>query len=132
MTYIFPLDKLPENKAALSGGKATSLARMMKEKKVAVPFGYVITADAFEEGKLLSSAEKELQALIGTLPSTHTYAVRSSALNEDGGEASFAGQYETLTDVPKERIEEAVKEVASSAGNDRVTEYTRANTGSFP
>ncbi len=126
MTYIFPLDNLPETKSALAGGKATSLARMMKEKKVAVPFGYVITADAFEDGKLLSSAEKELRALIGTLPSTHTYAVRSSALNEDGGERSFAGQYETVTDVPSSRIEEAVGQVAASTGNDRVTEYSRA------
>jgi len=129
MNYIFDLQNLPDEKLSLSGGKASSLARMLKSKNICVPFGYVITADAFRNGILTSTASEELRRFIDTLPSKHTYAVRSSALNEDGGEASFAGQYETLTDVPKERIEDAVKEVASSAGNDRVTEYTRANTG---
>ena len=129
MNHIFDLQNLPDEKVSLSGGKASSLARMLKAKNICVPFGYVITSDAFRDGSLLSSAAKELLHLIEDLPSKYTYAVRSSALNEDGGEASFAGQYETLTDVPKDKIFEAVKEVAASAGNARVTEYTRANLG---
>ncbi len=129
MNYIYDLKTLPEDKTPLSGGKAASLARMLKAGNICVPFGYVLTADAFKDGELLPSASEELHHLIEELPSKYTYAVRSSALNEDSGDASFAGQYETLTDVPQEKIFDAVKEVSASAGNARVTEYTRANLG---
>ena len=64
-----------------------------------MPFGYGIAAEAFEEGVLSSTAEKELSALCEKLPKKYRYAVRSSAIGEDGETNPFAGAYETVLDV---------------------------------
>ena len=125
MTYIFPLHKLPEEKAAFAGGKAKSLSHMMKNTKIRIPGGYVILSCAFEGNRLCRKALGELDELIKNLDGNVTYAVRSSALNEDGEDASFAGQYETVTDVRKEDISKAVEQVAASLGNVNVIAYTK-------
>ena len=125
MTYIYPLHKLPEEKAAFAGGKAKSLSHMMKNTKIRIPGGYVILSCAFEGKHLCGEALGELDELINNLDGNATYAIRSSALNEDGEEASFAGQYETVTDVRKEDISKAVEQVAASLGNVNVIAYTK-------
>ena len=101
MKYIFPLNKLPYDKQRLSGGKASSLAGIIQNTHIRVPEGYVLLSDAFEGFELKKEAEKELDDLVKILDDKTTYAVRSSALNEDGENASFAGQYETKTNVKK-------------------------------
>ena len=122
VNYVFPLGKIPQGKKA--GGKAMSLSLMLENIKVSIPFGFVITSDAFENGGLLPAASSELDELIAKLDPRYTYAVRSSAINEDGENASFAGQYETLTNVKVADIKTAVSSVVSSAKNSRVKEYT--------
>lgn len=72
---------------------------------------------------LCPAAQAELGALLTSLDDKVTYAVRSSALNEDGEVASFAGQYETVTDVKREDIPEAVRQVIASAGSANVQAY---------
>lgn len=42
------------------------------------------------------------------------FAVRSSALAEDGGEASFAGQFRTTLDVPPAEVETQVRRTAAA------------------
>lgn len=132
MAFIYPLHQIPSGKLPLCGGKASSLSRMLGLKKIRVPEGYVILADGFENGKLREDASAELRELIGELSASATYAVRSSALNEDGTTASFAGQYETLTDVPKNGIYNAVTEVAGSAESARVEVYAQNREASDP
>ena len=127
--YIYSLNSVPDEKLGIIGGKAGSLSRMMGLKKLRVPEGYVLLADGLADGKLRAEAEAELRSLISDLDGSVTYAVRSSALNEDGAEASFAGQYETLTDVPKDGIFDAVTKVAESAESARVEVYTRSRAG---
>ena len=121
---IFPLGKIPHDKKA--GGKAMSLSLMLENIKVEIPYGYVMTSDAFDNGAIKNDALEELKKLVGTLDEKHTFAVRSSALNEDGENASFAGQYETITNVKKENIISAVKSVISSAKTSRVKEYSES------
>lgn len=104
------------------GGKAESLDRMIRAG-LPVPEGYAISAEAFENGILKSDAEKELSSLISVLSKKYTYAVRSSAVGEDGREDSFAGAYETLLDVSADDIPEAVKKVAASASGERAAVY---------
>lgn len=123
MKYIFDLRTIPEDKLAVSGGKAASLSLMMKNLKMNIPGGYVITAEGFRDGQLTDEAAGELLEIIGKLDRLKTYAVRSSAIGEDGENNSFAGQYETLTDVIVPKIRDAVKSVAASAKSDRVEEY---------
>lgn len=123
MTYLYPLDELPKELQGLAGGKARSLAHMMQNTKLRIPSGYVILASALENDFLCPAAQAELGALLASLDDKVTYAVRSSALNEDGEVASFAGQYETVTDVKREDIPEAVRQVIASAGSANVQAY---------
>lgn len=125
MQFIYPLNRLPNEKEHLAGGKAKSLAYMMKNLKLRIPEGFVILSDAVKNNELIDKAKEELDELIRSLDESCTYAVRSSALNEDGEAASFAGQYETVTDVRKEAIKEAVLKVAKSTENDTVVAYTK-------
>ena len=124
MRYIYPLGKIPRDKKV--GGKAGSLSFMIENLKVEIPFGYAIASDAFENGKIKKDAENELNELIASLGSQYTYAVRSSAINEDGQSASFAGQYETITNVKRDDIRSAVDKVISSVESARVKEYTES------
>lgn len=130
MKYIFDLRTIPEDKLAVAGGKAASLSLMMKNLNMNIPGGYVITAEGFRDGKLTDEASEELNNTIGKLDRLKTYAVRSSAIGEDGENNSFAGQYETLTDVIVPKIRDAVKTVAASAKSDRVEEYKSHNDAS--
>lgn len=97
------------------GGKGASLVRMIR-MGLPVPEGYVI---------MPGTGEDEIRRFADGLSDDHTYAVRSSALNEDGDRASFAGAYETFTDVQKKDVPEAVSNVVRSADSDRVINYAK-------
>ena len=127
MKYIYNLRSLPPEKQKTAGGKASSLSLMMQNLKMNIPAGYVITADGFRDGKLTDKASEELNGIIAGLDRLKTYAVRSSAIGEDSENNSFAGQYETLTDVMVPKIRDAVKHVAQSAKSARVEEYKAQN-----
>ena len=113
MRGVYPFNSTPDQELPLCGGKGASLIRMTR-MGLPVPEGLVITAGA--------SAEDIAEAL-SSLSDKCAYAVRSSALNEDGSDNSFAGQYETVTDVAKADLESAVRTVKESANNSRVKEY---------
>ena len=51
------------------------------------------------------------------------FAVRSSAESEDAPDRSFAGQFETMLNVPREEVPEAVRKVLQSAGQENVRAY---------
>ena len=67
MKYIFDLRTIPEEKLNVSGGKAASLSLMMKNLKMNIPMGYVITAEGFRDGKLTDEASEELNGIIAKL-----------------------------------------------------------------
>ena len=127
MSYIYELRSLPSDKLAFAGGKASSLSLMMKNLKMNIPSGYVIVAEGFRDGKITDEAARELDELIARLNPGKTYAVRSSAIGEDGAGNSFAGQYETMTDVAVSKIRDAVEYVIGSADSARVAEYKAQN-----
>jgi phosphohistidine swiveling domain-containing protein len=58
-----------------------------------------------------------------SLPWPGLWAVRSSATNEDGTHASFAGVYRTHLGIPLEKIGSAVKDLWSSVWDERVLNY---------
>lgn len=123
MKYIHKLSKLP---AELHfGGKAESLNTLL-QNGLPVPSGYAVAAEAFSDGVLCPAALAELSALTKTLPAGYTYAVRSSAIGEDGTEDSFAGAYDTILDISSEMIPDAVKKVAASAENVRSQVYAQS------
>lgn len=117
MVSVYSFDNTPDSVLPLCGGKGASLIRMTR-MGLPVPEGMVIPA-----GSLSGAAEKDIRDALASLSDKYTYAVRSSALNEDGSDNSFAGQYETVTDVARSDLPGAVRTVAGSASNSRVKEY---------
>jgi rifampicin phosphotransferase len=71
--------------------------------------------------------ENEIQNLLAEFPGTTYFAVRSSSIDEDGNEFSFAGQFESHLFVTKENIAEKIKSVWCSAFSERVFEYRKNN-----
>jgi rifampicin phosphotransferase len=114
---IVSLDQLTRADYAQVGTKAANLAEL-RHVGFAVPDGVVITGDG----------EVDLQAVAAVL-GQGPLAVRSSAAAEDLGDASFAGQYETVLDVRgPAALREAIQAVRTSAGGIR-TDHYRASRG---
>ena len=61
------------------------------------------------------------------LPAYGLWAVRSSATNEDGARASFAGVYRTRLGIPLEEIGSAIKDLWLSIWDERVLNYHRTS-----
>ncbi len=81
--------------SALHGGKADGLLKISAIKGVNVPAFISIPADASPEER-----EKIIRQFIADHSEVTKAAVRSSALKEDGSDASFAGAFETVLNVP--------------------------------
>ncbi|MCI4061294.1 PEP-utilizing enzyme [Micromonospora sp. R77] len=103
---------------ATAGRKAATLAHL-RALGLPVPDGVVLRADAGLDGRvadLLVAAA----ARWGDVP----LAVRSSGLDEDRADASFAGLYETVLDVRgRDALLAAVERCRASASADRVARY---------
>jgi phosphohistidine swiveling domain-containing protein len=113
---------LAEIADASAGGKAYGLARLLA-MGLPVPPAFVLrnaSADHFPE-----TLDECYHAL-----GKREVAVRSSALGEDGGEASFAGQYDTVLNVQGSReLREAIKRCVASASNERARSYQLTQSG---
>ncbi len=108
---IFLSDIQPQDAV---GGKAAGLAELIRRGR-RVPNGFVILQTAeLETAELLSSFDQ-----LGA----EQVAVRSSALNEDGDNAAWAGQLETKLNVHREGLIEAIKQCRESAGSARAQAY---------
>jgi len=94
MSHTRPLDTLRAADAPLFGGKSAGLGELIASG-IAVPPGFAVSADAYRrDAPLPDGLRAELEQRYAELGSPPV-AVRSSALGEDGAEASFAGQQET-------------------------------------
>lgn len=102
------------------GGKAFALAKLNEE--FLIPKWFVITPQARENGKLndhvKNSLKKELKN-IGIGP----YAVRSSAIDEDGKKNSFAGQFTSFLNIEANDVEDKIYQVWESASSNNVLSY---------
>lgn len=68
-----------------------------------------------------------MEKLLSHFPNQTFFAVRSSAIDEDGAEFSFAGQFESYLFVTKENLAEKIKAVWCSAFSERVYQYRKTN-----
>jgi len=120
----------------LTGGKAAHLSRLAAAQRV--PPGFCVTAEALEalearggeDGRTMpepmrgaiAAAYQELGERCGV--AAPRVAVRSSAVDEDGSCASFAGQYESYLNVTGAgAVEAAVERCAAAARAPRVAAY---------
>lgn len=115
--------------AALVGGKAANLSRLARMYH-RVPDGFSLPVKVMDEAHPLD-LQNEISAAISDLMACHSLpdfiaAVRSSAVDEDGTTASFAGQHETyLNIVGTDAIIQAVTRCWESARSERALEYRR-------
>ncbi|HSL42713.1 MAG TPA: PEP/pyruvate-binding domain-containing protein [Anaerolineales bacterium] len=114
---------------ALVGGKAANLSRLARLYH-RVPDGFSLPVTVMDEAHPLDLRD-EITRAISDLMACHRLpdfvaAVRSSAVDEDGATASFAGQHETyLNIVGAEAIIQAVICCWESAGSEHALEYRR-------
>jgi pyruvate,water dikinase len=123
----------------LVGGKAASLSRLAERQPV--PPGFALTAPLFERAAPRPGAETTLRLpapIRAEIASAYVLlavrsgedepavAVRSSAVDEDGRDASFAGQHETFLNVAgAEAVIEAVERCWASFTAPHAIEYRR-------
>ena len=114
---------------ALVGGKAANLSRLARLYH-RVPDGFCIPVTVMDQVHPLDLRD-EIIASISDLMACHSLpdfiaAVRSSAVDEDGATASFAGQHETyLNIVGADEILQAIIRCWESARSERALEYRR-------
>ncbi len=115
--------------AAVVGGKAANLSRLARLHH-RVPDGFCLPVTVMDQAHPLELRD-EIASAISGLMACHrlpelTVAVRSSAVEEDGAGASFAGQHETyLNIVGAEAILQAVARCWESARSERALDYRR-------
>jgi phosphohistidine swiveling domain-containing protein len=105
------------------GNKAYRLARL-RGAGVPVPDGVVLTRDflaAFASADT-QGRRKQLDRLWREVGAERV-AVRSSATAEDGAQHSFAGVFESVLNVERANLEDAIAQVTSSFTADRVKSY---------
>lgn len=118
--------------AAVAGGKGNTLSRL-RRAGYPVPDGFVVLFTAFE-GDALSATARDavLQAARALRASagSSSFAVRSSAEQEDSARTSFAGAFETVLDVSSdEDLLQAIERVRRSRHSARAASYAQARGG---
>lgn len=101
-----------ENKQC--GGKAIALGRLVSLGYNVPDFFSIINAETINANELKNAAK-----LLGKGP----FAVRSSALQEDGKEHSHAGQYDSILNVTTAKLFAAVKKVHLSGNAEGIIKY---------
>jgi pyruvate,water dikinase len=129
--HVLPLGATGAAEAV--GGKAAGFA-ILAAAGLDFPDGVVLSADAHRNARRLGWADDTpipatISAAVGealaSLPGD-AFAVRSSAVAEDGAAASFAGQFETIVGVSREGVAAAIGECWRSAGDGRALSYRAA------
>jgi hypothetical protein len=124
---VVPFTKARER--ALYGSKAVGLGDAAREG-LPVPPGVALSGDLVEV--VASGDEKAIEKVTKAIAAlTPPFAVRSSAIDEDGAAASFAGQHITVLNVHSTAdVPAAVREVWWSANSDSAITY-RQRVGLF-
>jgi len=109
-----------------SGGKAASLSRLAAGRRVPPGFVVALAGPSLDRGLrgAVTAAYHRLGEVTGV--ADPPVAVRSSAIDEDGADASFAGQHDTYLGVSgADQVWWAIARCAASFGGDRALAYRR-------
>ncbi len=127
MDGIVPLEEAHDE--SVFGSKAVGLGEAARSG-LPLPPGVALSGDVVEA---VAGGEKQAFEDVAKLvrPLGSPLAVRSSAVDEDGADASFAGQHMTLLNVPgADAVADAVREIWWSANSDSAITY-RQRVGLF-
>jgi pyruvate,water dikinase len=124
---IVPLAKARDD--TIFGSKAVGLGQAAREG-LPLPPGVALSGSIVEA--VASGEERAIKKVARSVrPLRNPLAVRSSAVDEDGAEASFAGQHLTLLNVPSaDEVSSALREIWWSANSDSAITY-RQRVGLF-
>lgn len=136
---LLPLERDEAQDAAVAGAKAATLSRLRRSFPERVPPGWVLPATAAtalldaEDGgdgrATLEALRGALKRVLGDKGST-SFAVRSSGLDEDSPQHSFAGQYRTILGVRgADAVASAVRDCVRSCSAPQIDAY-RERAGS--
>jgi pyruvate,water dikinase len=110
IVVIVTLDQLSAVDTRRAGGKASHCARL-KQAGFPVPDGLVVLSTASDA----SLADVARHRWFAGVPSDELFAVRSSGIDEDGAGESFAGIHETLLNVTRGELADAIRNCRGSA-----------------
>jgi pyruvate,water dikinase len=150
MTYVYSFAAAEALDVTVAGGKGAMLARLW-QAGLPVPPGCIVTAaalqtylaaqshplpttdearrDMLEHGVLPVALQESLPTLLGYLePAPAGWAVRSSAVAEDGATASYAGMYDSFLNVSDDQLWSAIRACWASWWSARAHAY-RSNLG---
>jgi pyruvate,water dikinase len=123
------------------GGKAAALAEL-SEAGLRIPPWFVISASAFtaqgnspEHSRIdpaLAPAIEQAMSELSQHGCSKFFAVRSSAVDEDGSDHSFAGQLESFLFVTPDLVVQRVADVWQSGFSPRVLTYRREHGMAHP
>jgi pyruvate,water dikinase len=119
---LYRLKELGFRVPALVVIPATALLEIITESihdKTAAQINEIITSFVFPEFYF--------QKVISHFPFDTLFAVRSSAEDEDSSGFSFAGQFESYLNIPKDKLEENIKKVWHSAFSERILQYRKTH-----
>ena len=126
---VYKFEELSSDLQPLGGGKGGSLAKLY-QSSFPVPEGFVISASAFAEDRLLPEAWRQVRDHLDLLRAgdgEQAFAIRSSALSEDSEQASFAGEFESRLNLSgDEEIQDAIQQVYRSRHAEKVQVYSQA------
>jgi pyruvate,water dikinase len=127
LSDLVPLDEARDE--SLFGSKAVGLGEAARGG-LPIPPGFALAGSVVEA--VASGDDQAIKRVADTVrPLGGPLAVRSSAADEDGAEASFAGQHLTLLNVPSaEKLSDALREIWWSANSDSAISY-RKRVGLF-
>lgn len=132
---VWPLDSHAASMLTpLVGGKGRALAEL-SGSGAAIPEWFAIAPEAGSTD-MSAGLREEISvatAMLGNGHAGEVFAVRSSALEEDGSARSFAGQFESYLFVAAADVPDRVCRVWQSASSERVIAYLGARaSGSAP
>ena len=127
MSEVVPLAEASDD--ARFGAKATGLGAATRNG-LPIPPGIALSG-AFVDAVAAGQEQAIAELMTAARPLAGPLAVRSSAADEDGADASFAGQHLTLLNVPSvDDLTAAVREIWWSANSDSAITY-RKRVGLF-
>jgi pyruvate,water dikinase len=131
--HVLPLSAAGATRAV--GGKAAGFA-ILAAAGLDFPDGFVLGAEAHRRARGLGwtagkpipvTTSAAVSEALSFLPG-ESFAVRSSAVAEDGAAASFAGQFETIVGVSRDDVAAAIAECWGSGENGRALAYRAADS----